>query len=138
AVGGAPVPKLDRLVHAGRGSRRHGRAAEGAGLETDVDLDRRVAPGVEDLAGVHSGDTAHSVCFFARSKYASCRSSGNSLQFSPFSAASASAASTRRRKRRAERRSSSSGSTSSLRETLTAAKRTSPSSLPDGSSESSR
>ena len=56
---GAAVAQLDRLVHAGRGARGHGRPADGAALERDVDLDRRVAARVEDLAGVDGGDGWH-------------------------------------------------------------------------------
>ena len=46
------VAQLDRLVRAGRGARRHGRPADRAVVEDDVDLDRRVAARIEDLARV--------------------------------------------------------------------------------------
>ena len=45
------VALLDRFVGAGGGARGHGGAAHGAVFEDDVDLDRRVAPAVEDFAG---------------------------------------------------------------------------------------
>ena len=59
AVGGAAVAALDRLVRAGRGTRRHGGAAERAGVGDDVDLDGRVSARVEDLARVHGCDRCH-------------------------------------------------------------------------------
>jgi hypothetical protein len=46
------VAKLDRLVGAGGGTRRNGRAADRAVRQDDVDLDGRIAARVEDLAGV--------------------------------------------------------------------------------------
>ena len=52
----AAVAQLDRLVLAGRGARRHGRAPERAGLEPDLDLDRRVSPRVEHLPAVDVDD----------------------------------------------------------------------------------
>src|SRR5581483_7782625 len=48
----AAVAQLDRLMLAGRGARRHRRAAGGARLEARVDLHRRVPAAVEDLAGM--------------------------------------------------------------------------------------
>ena len=56
--GVAAVAELDRLVFSGRRAGGYGRAAERAGLEPDVDLDRRVAPGVENLARVDVDDLA--------------------------------------------------------------------------------
>ena len=53
---GAAVAQLDRLVDAGRGAGRDDRAAERAGLEPDVDLDRRVAARVDDLPSAHLSD----------------------------------------------------------------------------------
>src|SRR5204863_829178 len=50
------VTKLDRLVDAGRGTRGDCRATDGAVLENDVDLDRRIAPRVENLPGVDPED----------------------------------------------------------------------------------
>src|SRR5690606_37402738 len=41
------------------GARRDGGAAVGPGLERHLDLDRRVAPAVEDLTTVDAGDLAH-------------------------------------------------------------------------------
>ena len=55
----AAVAQLDRLELAGRGARRDGRAAPRAGVQAQLDLDRRVAAAVEDLAGVHVLDLAH-------------------------------------------------------------------------------
>ena len=55
----AAVAQLGRLELAGRGARGHRGAALGAGPEPDLDLDRRVAAGVEDLAGVDVLDRAH-------------------------------------------------------------------------------
>ena len=57
--GVAAVAQLDRLELAGRGARGHRGQAARAGLERDLDLDRRVAARVEDLAGVDGGDRAH-------------------------------------------------------------------------------
>ncbi len=57
--GVAAVAQLDRLELAGRGARGHRREAARAGLERHLDLDRRVAARVEDLAGVDGGDGAH-------------------------------------------------------------------------------
>ena len=54
--GVAAVAKLDRLVLAGRRARRNGGGAERAGLEPDLDLDRRVAPRVEHLPAVDVDD----------------------------------------------------------------------------------
>jgi hypothetical protein len=62
------VAELDRLELPGRRAGRHGRPAEGPGLETDVDLDGRVAARVEDLAGVDVGDRAQRKCSLASSK----------------------------------------------------------------------
>ena len=50
------VAELDRLVDAGRGAGRDDRAAERAGVEPDVDLDRRIAPRVDDLPSAHLSD----------------------------------------------------------------------------------
>ena len=44
------VAQLAGFVHAGRRAGRHGRAADGAVVERDLDLDGRIAAGVEDLA----------------------------------------------------------------------------------------
>ena len=54
--GVAAVAQLGRLELAGRGARRHRGAAAGAGVERHLDLDRRVAPRVEDLARVYALD----------------------------------------------------------------------------------
>src|SRR3546814_15431837 len=53
------VAQLDRLVGAGRGAGGHGGAAEGAALQSDVDLDGRIAPGVQDLPGLNIDDCSH-------------------------------------------------------------------------------
>ena len=50
------VAQFDGLVLAGAGAGRDGRAAEGAAGELDVDLNGRVAAGVDDLAGDDVGD----------------------------------------------------------------------------------
>ena len=62
---GTAVAQLDRLVHPGRGAGGYRGAAERAGGELDVDLDRRVAARVEDLAAVQTLDRAHPSCSFA-------------------------------------------------------------------------
>ena len=53
------VALLIRLMRAGGGARRHRGAAHGTAFKIDVDLNRRVAPAVEDLAGVDVDDRAH-------------------------------------------------------------------------------
>ena len=58
-LGFVAVAQLDRLVRAGRGARRHRGAAHRAVLEHHVDLDRRIAPAVEDLAGDDIDDRGH-------------------------------------------------------------------------------
>ena len=60
------VAQLDRLVGAGRGARRHRRPADRAVAEDDVDLDRRIAARVEDLARVDELDRSCS-CLRSRS-----------------------------------------------------------------------
>ena len=55
----AAVAQLHRLVLASRGARRHSREATGAGVEHDLDLDRRVAPRVEHLPAVNAVDRRH-------------------------------------------------------------------------------
>jgi hypothetical protein len=50
------VPQLDGLPFTGRGTRWHGRTAGGARDKGDLDLDGRVAPGVEDLASMQVDD----------------------------------------------------------------------------------
>ena len=56
---GIAVALLDRFMDPGRGARGHRRAALAAVLERDVDLDRRIAAAVEDLAGVDVDDRGH-------------------------------------------------------------------------------
>ena len=53
------VAQLDRLVRAGRGAGRHGGAAHRAVLQHDIDLDRRIAAAVEDLAADDVDDRGH-------------------------------------------------------------------------------
>ena len=53
------VATLGRLEGAGRGARRDGRAGERAVVETDLDLDRRVAARVQDLAGANLLNAGH-------------------------------------------------------------------------------
>ena len=55
------VALLDRLVRAGRGARGHRGAADAAILEQHLDLDRRIAAAVEDLAAVDVDDRGHFV-----------------------------------------------------------------------------
>ena len=55
----AAVAQLGGLELAGRGARGHRRVAVRAGAQTDLDLDRRVAPAVEDLARVDPLDLTH-------------------------------------------------------------------------------
>src|SRR5262249_7823169 len=57
----AAVAQFDRLVRSGRGPRWHRGAAFGSVFEHDVDLDRRIAPAVEDLAADDVGDGGHGV-----------------------------------------------------------------------------
>ena len=59
AVGVPAVAQLGGLELTGRGARRHGGAPGRAGAQRDVDLDRRVAAAVEDLAGVDAVNRAH-------------------------------------------------------------------------------
>src|SRR5581483_7658485 len=46
------VAELDRFAAPRRGTRGNGRAAEGSSLELEVDLNGRVAAGVQDLASL--------------------------------------------------------------------------------------
>ena len=55
----AAVAQLGGLELARRRARGHRGVAVSAGAQADLDLDRRVAPAVEDLAGVDSLDLAH-------------------------------------------------------------------------------
>src|ERR1700677_2494757 len=55
----AAVAQLRRLELAGGRARRHRRAPVSSRAQLDLDLDRRVAAAVEDLAGVDSLDLAH-------------------------------------------------------------------------------
>jgi hypothetical protein len=68
APGVAAVAQLGGLELAGRGARRHGGAALGAGAQHQVDLHRRVAAGVEDLAGVDGLDLAQEGSSFRRAR----------------------------------------------------------------------
>ena len=54
------VAQLHRLMRAGAGAGRDNRAARGAGLECDLDFDRRVAAAVQHFAGDDVGNGAHS------------------------------------------------------------------------------
>ncbi len=55
----AAVAQLDRLVLARRRARRHRGPAGGAGVEDHLDLDGRVATGIEDLTADDGDDVAH-------------------------------------------------------------------------------
>src|SRR5205814_7735816 len=59
AVPVAAVAQLDRLVSTGARAARHRHAAARTGDEIDLDLDRRVPPGVEDLPPHDILDDAH-------------------------------------------------------------------------------
>ena len=61
AVALAAVAQLDRLEGAGGGTRGHRRAADGAVVEGDLDLDGGVAARVEDLARADCLDGRHDV-----------------------------------------------------------------------------
>ena len=61
----AAVSQLERLVHAGRRAGGNRGASGRSRLERDLDLDRRVAAGIEDLASVDTGDAAHAPASFA-------------------------------------------------------------------------
>src|SRR5690606_26340353 len=50
------VTEFDRLVLAGGCAGRNGRAADGAGFKMNVDLNGRVATGVDDLAAADFND----------------------------------------------------------------------------------
>ena len=54
------VAQLGRLELAGRRAGRHRRASRDAGAQCELDLDRRVAPRVQDLARMDLLDLAHS------------------------------------------------------------------------------
>ena len=53
------VAQFDRFVGAGGGARGHGGAAERAVLQHDFDLDRGIAPAVEDFAGADVENGGH-------------------------------------------------------------------------------
>src|SRR5439155_9982133 len=53
------VAELDSLVRAGGRARRHAGQAHAAVGQYDLDLDGRIAPRVEDLAGLDALDRAH-------------------------------------------------------------------------------
>ncbi len=61
AVAVAAVAQLDGLVLAGGRAARHGGPPVGPAGQHDVDLDGRVAAGIEDLAALHVHDLAHRV-----------------------------------------------------------------------------
>src|SRR5262249_42056092 len=54
------VAQLDRLVFAGARAARHRRAGDDSVGADDIGLERRVAPAIEDLAGLDLGDCGHS------------------------------------------------------------------------------
>ena len=59
AVFGAAVPELDGLEGAGRGSARYARLGHGPVIERHLDLEGRVAPGVQDLPGMDRFNGGH-------------------------------------------------------------------------------
>ena len=65
---GVAVTELDGLVLAGRCSGRHGRASDLAGAELHLDLDSRVAAGIEDLSSSDSSNLCAHSSSLARSK----------------------------------------------------------------------
>ena len=84
-----PVAQLDRLEPSRRGAGRHRSPAQSARVEHDVDLDRRIAAGVENLTSMHPRNcgSAHRNSSLARSKYRSCSASPSSANDFPSSAA---------------------------------------------------
>ena len=56
ATSGIPVAQLNRLMGAGRRTRRHGGTAAGAALERNLDLDRRIAAAVQYFATMNIDD----------------------------------------------------------------------------------
>src|SRR5699024_2198416 len=62
-AGGVLVTQLHRLEGSGRGTRRNGGTSGRAVLELHLDLDGRVATGVQDLAGTNEFDLGHGVAF---------------------------------------------------------------------------
>ncbi len=58
------VALLDRFMRTGRGARGNRGAAHRSVFQRDVDLDRRIAPAVEDLPGMDVDDRGHVVPFF--------------------------------------------------------------------------
>ncbi len=59
AVLSTAVAQLYRLEGAGGGAARHARPADGAVVEYDLNLHGRVAPGVQDLPGMHRFNGRH-------------------------------------------------------------------------------
>lgn len=53
------ITQLHRFLGTGRGTRRHGRAAERTVVQRDFGLQRGIAAGVEDFAGEDLGDSGH-------------------------------------------------------------------------------
>ena len=59
----AAVPKLNRLERAGGRSRRHGRPAECAGFQSNVDFDGGIAAAIEYFAAMNIDDGGHGGAF---------------------------------------------------------------------------
>ncbi|ABC63239.1 probable phosphopyruvate hydratase [Erythrobacter litoralis HTCC2594] len=55
------IAQLDRFMRAGRSARRHRGAPEAAVFEKHVHFDGRIAPAIEDLAGMQVDDGGHGV-----------------------------------------------------------------------------
>ena len=83
------VAQLDRLVRAGRGARRHRRAAPHAALEHHVDLDRRIAAAVQDLAGDDVDDGGHAGLAQERLRVRPFRQAAHRLESASLAAADA-------------------------------------------------
>ena len=62
AVARTAVTQLDGLEGAGGGARGDGRTADGVVVEEHLDLDRGIAPGVQDLAGDDGVDGSQDDC----------------------------------------------------------------------------
>ncbi len=61
-AGSVAVAQFDRLVRAGGGAGRDRGAAEAAIVKQHIDLDRRIAAAVQNLAAVNVNDRSHRIC----------------------------------------------------------------------------
>src|SRR5262249_60468379 len=60
------VTQFDRFVRPGRGARRNGGPAGGAAFQLDLDLDRGIAPAVQDFAAADLDDGTHMAALLRR------------------------------------------------------------------------